>query len=373
MPPIDQGAEPDDLRGMLETAFADEGSNADEGSSSTGAETIRSDGPEAGSDRQEVSGTEDRARGPDGKFIPKTEQKAAPLAAAASELPSKDATAKVSTEPASTPADAPPAGWTAEGKVEWTKLSPAVKAAVIKRETEISNGGRQWSDEKRRYEAVLSPVVQSASRRGLSTEEGIQRLMNAQDHLDRDPRGAIAWLAKSYGVDLATLAGNVSASDASRETPPTLPNIEALVRQAVNPILAPIQERWQAEQQRQQESVVSFVTNFATSPGHEHFDAVESELKALIPHIQAANPGMTHDKVLQEAYDRAVYANPSTRKAVMDAQAVAAEEKRRAEAQSHAKNARLAASSVTGSRSGSQSTEPKGSLREEIEAAFAGG
>src|SRR6185436_6074440 len=139
---------------------------------------------------------------------------------------------------AAQPAAAPPAGWTAAEKAEWSKLSPVAQAAVSRREAEISNGGKQWSEEKRRYEAMIAPVAESARARGMNAEQGLQTLMAAQRALDTDPVSAIRHIARSYGVDLANLAGN--AANGSPETPQQ-PDITALVRQAVGPMLAPIQ------------------------------------------------------------------------------------------------------------------------------------
>jgi len=272
---------PDDsLRGELEAAFGggDEGSttssspdNAGDADQSAVVDQVSSK-DEAGKE----ASSDGRQRGPDGKFVPKTETKEAPVAAADPNSPSTDA-AKASTETAQPAAAAPPAGWTAAEKAEWTKLSPAVQAAVSRREAEISRGGQQWSDEKRRYEAVLSPVAEAARRNGMNTEQGLQALLNAQSFLERDPTAAIKWLAQSHGVNLATLAGSPDDVPSAQA-----PDIEAIVRRAVqqtvHPIVAPIQDRWQQEEHSRQETTTQMVVDFAASPGHEHFNGVEEEI-----------------------------------------------------------------------------------------------
>lgn len=310
----------------------------------------------------------ERARAPDGKFAPKESTEAPVEAATEQKSASTDTQAKASETAASTPQDAPPVGWTPDAKAEWSKLSPAIKAAVIKRETEIANGGRQWSEEKRRYEAAISPIAQLTSRRGLSVEQGIQALARAQAMLDENPAEGIKRIAQSYGVNLATLTGQ-QPSDVPND--PTL-DLQAMVRQAVQPLIAPIQERFTTEDLQRQASIEGLVTEFATSPGHEHFDAVQDELMAMIPAIKQRNPFWSHQQILQDAYDRAVNANPNTRQLLREAERQKEEAARRAEAGQRAAKARTAATSVTGHPSGSQVEAPKGSLREEIEAAFAG-
>jgi len=366
---------PDDsLRSEIEAAFGgdDEGANVSEPASSPSDEGGESAGLDAGdvkADAGQAPSEDGRARGPDGKFIPKTE--AAPeKVAAAQETPSTDA-AKASEVAAQTATNAPPAGWTAAEKAEWSKLSPVAQAAVSRREAEIARGGQQWSEEKRRYEAVLSPVAEAARRNGMNTEQGLQALLNAQSFLERDAPAAIKWLAQSHGVNLATLAGQPDEVSSAQA-----PDIEAIVRQAVQrsvaPIVAPIQQRWQQEEQRQQEMTTQMVVSFAASEGHEHFGSVEQDIMDLIPPLKERNPTWTPQQVLQEAYDRAVFANPATRQTILTARETAAEEKRRTEAAQRATKARGAAVSVTGSPQGSAGQEPAASLRDEIMRAMTG-
>jgi hypothetical protein len=387
--PVDSLAEPDDLRASLEAQFAalqestsdaEVSGGGDRSGSADRESAAISDVKAPAAHEGSAEANEGRARDEYGRFIPKDAAKdgAAPEKAAPvtdpKVSPAKDETTKASAPAAQAAQDAPPAGWPADAKAEWSKLSPALKAAVAKREQEISEGGRQWSEQRRRYEQVLTPVAQEAQRLGMSVDQGLNALLAAHHALNRDPAGALRNLAQQYGVDLSTLAGHQPANGSS-ETVQTQqqPDIRALVHQAVQPILAPLQQRFMDEDRRAQESSTSFVTQFAQSPGHEHFDAVTDEIMAMIPALKAANPGMSRDQVLQEAYDRAVYANPTTRAAVLASQQAQADEKRRAEARAHANKARTAASSVTGARSGETAIEPADSLRAEIMRAMNGG
>lgn len=374
-------AEPEgeSIRSMLEAGFNGTPEPAPETPEPAAAETATPEAAEApeAEATQPTSGAlkpdhpTDPMRYADGTFKRSKSDKAeaAPAKAApAPETPSTDA-AKASEQPASKPEVAPPAGWTAAEKAEWSKLPPAVQAAVSRREAEMSRGGQQWSEQKQRYEAVLSPVARAASRYGLTAEQGLNALLTAQAHLERDPVGAIKELARNHGVDLATLAGQ-PPSEGSREPPQ--PDIASLVRQAVQPILAPIQNRLAAEDQQREQSTVNLVSEFAAAPGHEHFDTVQDHLMSLIPTIKAMNPTWTHDKVLDAAYDQAVWANPTTRQAMTEAQQKRAEAERIAAAKQRATSARTAASSLTGSPTGTNGQTAGGSIRELLEAGFAG-
>lgn len=374
-------AEGESIREMLEAGFNGTPETAPETPEPAAAESATpeaAEAPEAEAAQPNASGAPkpdhptDPMRYADGTFKRSKSDKAeaAPAKAApATETPSTDA-AKASEQPASTPAVAPPAGWTAAEKAEWSKLPPAIQAAVSRREAEISRGGQQWSEQKQRYEAVLSPVARAASRYGLTAEQGLNALLAAQQRLEQDPANAIKELARNHGVDLATLAGQAPAEGSERV--PQQPDISALVRQAVQPLVAPIYERMQTEERQREESTVNLVSEFAAAPGHEHFDAVQDHLMSLIPTIRTMNPAWPHEKVLEAAYDQAVWANPTTRQAMTEAQQKSAEAARIAAAKQRATNARTAASSLTGAPAGSNGSMPKGSIREELEAAFAG-
>lgn len=207
----------------------------------------------------------------------------------------------------------------------------------------------------------------------MTTEAGLKSLLDAQSFLERDPAGAIKWLAQSHNVNLATLAGSPDEVPSAQSQQPDMQAlVRQIVQQTVGPIVAPIQQRWNDDATRQQQMTVQGINAFATSPGHEHYNAVEGTIALLLPQIIEENPSWSNEQKLQEAYDRALYATPATRQAVLAAKESAAEETRRQEAAARATKARNAAVSVTGSPQGSAAPEAKGTLREEILAAMTG-
>lgn len=376
---VDQDAQPDDLRSMIEAAAADTSEGTTDGNSS-GADNADAAADTAGqadaaAESAETTPAEAKADHPtdprryaDGTF--KTTTEAAPeKVAAAKDIPSTDA-AKVTEQPASTPGTLqPPAGWTAAEKAEWLKLSPVVQAAVSRREQEASQGGKQWSEQRQRYETVLAPVAQAARAHGLTTEDGLNRLLSAQNMLERDPVNALRTLARSYGVDLAQLAGQPAAEGSAQNSP----DIAALVDQRVQSMLGPIQQRFASEDQRQQQSTLGLIHQFATEPGHDHYDLLEPMMLSVLPTVQQDMPNATPKEWLQEAYDRAAYANPATRATLLAGREAAADQKRIADAKARADKARRAGSSVTGATNGAAQEGPKDSLRAEIEAAMSSG
>lgn len=298
-----------------------------------------------------------------GKFTSAPKEAAAKAPVEAKEITAPEASPKAPEQAQSNaPVAGPPVSWAADAKSEWSKLSPATQTAVLKREREMSDGIRQYSETTRRYEQVLSPVQQEAQRLGLNVDQAINSLMAAHHRLNRDPAGAIAQLAQQYGVDLGTLTGQ---SNGAASSSPIVP------QQTYDPRVDQMANWIASQEQDKARSVEMFVDEFARSPGHEHFDSVQNELLALVPQIKANNPSWPHEKILQDAYDRSVWANPTTRAQVIENQRQEDETKRIAAQKEKVNNAKRASSSVTGSSTSSGGSAPKGTVREELEAAFA--
>lgn len=283
-------------------------------------------------DNAEKPPVEGRPRDATGKFTKGAE-------AATAEITDPDATAKP-TAPVQTMGDAP-AGWSAEGKAAWTTLAKAVAAlppeaqaawaamqtAAAKREEAASSGSRQWSEEKRRYEEMISPVAEAARARGIEPQEAIGRLIQAQNNLDRDPANAIRWLAQSYGVDLTQLVINPDYQVQGRQAPTqhAQPDVAAIVEQKL-------------EERELQREIQAFAKD---RPDYER----------LKPHMRALLESGAAES-LEDAYDQARWAAKDIRERLLSEQAAKpADEQRRAEAQKVQK-ARSAAASLQGSPAG---------------------
>lgn len=340
--------EDDDLRASLEASFAEA-----EGKSQEQAAASPVEGQSVDRHRDEAGRFAQKSDAAPEQAAPDKEQ---PAKQADTVTPAADNAAKASDQKPSNASEAPPVSWAADAKAEWSNLSPALKAAIVKRETEVSNGFRQYSEQTRRYEHMLSPLDTEARRLGVATDQALSALLAAHHMLNQNPVAGLQRLAQQYGVDLGTMTGPEPGSRSSQSTPMLDPRVDDVVQ-------------WMRNQKiREEQTIEQTITSFASS--HPHFDSVQREVEALLPTLKRDNPYWPSEKLLQEAYDRAVYANPETRAAIMAEQTRADEEKRRKAAADEASKARLAASPVRGSPVTHRMPEPKGSLREELEAAF---
>lgn len=272
-------------------------------------------------------------RAPDGKFAPK---EATPALAAAPEP--KLPTAESITKPSETPSQAiaAPVSWSAEAKALWASTPPAIQNAVLKREQEASNGIRQYSEKTARYEQALAPIAQEATKRGMSPDDAIKRLVDGNTFLETQPAQAILWLAQKNGIDLAELASNP-------------PAIQPQARP--DPAFAQVSQTVQTLEQRLQQiefgNNLTVAQQFAASK--PHYADVEDQLPDFIREVQRIDPSLTGLPLLEKAYERAVWLNPDVRAKVQAAERAEAEKTRVAEVAAKATQANRAAVSVKGS------------------------
>lgn len=260
---------------------------------------------------------------------------------------------------------APPASWSATAKAEFVKAHPAIQQEVLKREGDIAAGKAQWDQKAEAYnrlDAILAPRRERFQLAGLDDTRAIQTLFAAQDFLERDPVNAIAYLARQAGVDLRRFGAQGAPGQAAQ--PPMPPHLQALF-QEVNTLKSTLAQQHQQAQQVTQSEFSAQVKAFADDPKNVYFANVLPDMTVLLKSGQA--------QTLQEAYERATWANPETRALLIkdQRQTSAAEQEQARRAKANA--ARLASGSVTGSPapgSSSASGGPAPSLRDELERAF---
>lgn len=249
---------------------------------------------------ERTEGSPERARDESGKFAPREEIKAdgADVSDAAKPVTDADPAPAMDLQPSK--AVEPPKGWSADEKALWPTLSPAIQAAVARREAEADNGGRQWSEQKRAYDETLTPVRGLAQRNGVAEGEAIKRLVEASDWLERDPKSFLQSYANHYGINL-TIADQQETRPQSQPDPNYAKLHETVQR--IEGTLASQQEK----------EINSVIQTFASSPGHEHFDTVKVEMGRLMQ----IDPSLSMD----DAYEKAIWSNKDVRANLLAAQA----------------------------------------------------
>lgn len=279
-----------------------------------------------------------------GASEPEPEHEAEAPVDAAPEAPAGEATAPVEAE-ATTEPDAPaapatsrdfPSSWSPEKKAMWDGLAPDVQDQFLLREKQMQEGFQRIRgdfDFGKQMREVFAPYRQTLQAAGVNEAQATQYLLSAHHKLSTSTpseRAALfADLARQYGVDLG------------QQAPTAAPNQDIqFLRQQVEMLQNTVLTEKQAAQQVAQQKVMTEVEAFAKA--HPDFDEVADDIAMLIK----ANPGLN----LQDAYDRAKWANPTTRAKEQARSQAALEKKLRENARLDALKAEKAASATIRSR-----------------------
>lgn len=284
-----------------------------------------------------------RERGPDGKFIAKAPETV---------QDTTDQPSEAVAEPAKQLAIRAPASWSPAAKATFDKLPPEVQQAVAKREQEIDHGLRRKSEEVKRYEPLeqlIAPRRAEWAAQGLDEATAIKTLLAAQDLLQQDPRKGLEFLARSYGVNIASLSaqpqGQPYQAQPARDSHPEI----AALKQQLQVLQSQVQTAQTAP-------IVSQIDAFQNDPANLYFENVRDDMAVLLHNGKAAD--------LKEAYDMACWMRPDIRPFLQTAQAPAVT------TQGKATQARRAAVSVTGSPGQTAIRKSNGSIEDDIRAAF---
>lgn len=304
------------------------------------------------------------------------------------DLPSSDVTAGAEpTVAAATEADKNlPANWTHWSKADQERFLEQPEGArkiIVDRvrdmEASFTKKTMEIADFKREYGAsdeMFTPFKGPLRQAGFTPATAVRAWMAAEQAL-MDPNrreAAFKALAQNYQIDLGKLAG-VSTPQAAPAAvdPANMSEQEQLramlapyIQEAISPYQKKIDElqgnlskfdqfqasSQSAERSRVEGNIMNEIQTFASAKdgagniAHPYFADVEADMTRIMAGYHAMKMAAP---TLQEVYDMAVYANPSTRERLSAQQTKAVEEKRQAEARAKAARANRAGSSVTGS------------------------
>lgn len=195
-----------------------------------------------------------------------------------------------------------PKSWPKELVPEFSKLPKNVQEFWGKREADYAAGIAQYKQNAeygKSLHDVIAPYAPMLESEGVDAVRGVKFLLNAHYVLrtaDASRKSAFfQQLAKDYGVEWSPAATDPNA-------PAKDPAVEALERR-----LAATEANQNANQQAtlvaKQAELTKTVDAFANDPAHSYFDECSDDIAKLI------NAGYT----LEDAYEKAVWANPATR------------------------------------------------------------
>lgn len=248
-----------------------------------------------------------------------------------------------------------PKSWPKEMHEHWGKVDPKVQEYWETREQQMLTGLDQYKTDAqlaKQFRDSLTPYQQTLKQLNLDPVTAAKHLFQA-DHTLRyaPPDQKLAYfkdLAKTYGIDLGTVQA------AAEQVAPTDPAVKVL-QDKLQKIESGLTARQQQDYQAIQEKTSKEVEAFASDSTHPHFNDVADDIVLLL------KTGLP----LQEAYDKAVWANPLTREKELQARLLTETEKQKENARLTAlPKAKAAQHNVKGVESKRTPTEPLGTMKE---------
>lgn len=285
----------EDIRADIQAAF-DGASTAEASSEEQVGAPVVEEAPE----RSEKTEKQDdgRARDESGRFVAKPE-----------EVVQDNGNPLPQTEESQPGTIRPPVSWSATAKADFAKLPEHIQKEVLKREKDMENGLAQWAPKGERlnkFEALFAPRKEKLALAGVDEFRAIEQLLAAQDFLERDPHGALQYLAQQYGVSLQgqTQVG-AQPQPQPQQSDPRLTELQ----QQVATLTQTLTSQRQADEQKQAEAAKSEWMAFRSDPANLYAENVKEDMAILLREGRATD--------LQTAYDMAIWANPETRKLMM--------------------------------------------------------
>lgn len=286
------------------------------------------------------------------------------------------------------------ANWPKDAKERFAKLDPASQSFLLDREKSMQADYTQKTQAiaalKRDYEPVdklFSPYRDQMRTSGQTPHSLIEGWANVEKAL-MNGKGVdvIRGIVQGYKLNPQDIVSALTGSSAQQpgnvnvqpqqsfQLPPDIQAKLQKIDHFESRFQAEDQARTQAETAKVMQSIEDFKSakDGGGSALHPHFDELEQDMAVLAQVMKAQGVTPTLDAL----YEKAVYANPSTRAKVLAADKQADEKRVKDEARAKAEKARKASGSVTGSpSSGSSQNLPNGrdnsmSLRDQIAQSF---
>jgi len=264
--------------------------------------------------------------------------------------------------PVATTPDAPitstaPKSWPKEMHDHWAKTPPEVQQYWQTREKQMLDGLDQYKQAAtfgKTFNDVIAPYHEDFQRHGVDPQRAVAFLLEANRRLTTGTPESRQQAYQELGRNLGLQA---QASPQPGEAPAPLDPTVQTLKQQVDQILQAQTRQQQAALEAARAKSQSEVDAFAADPNNAFFDEVTDD---IVKFIKAGDS-------LQDAYQRAIWANPVTREKQMQARLQTEAEKAKERARLDALPKKKAQSvNVRGRDTSRTPTEPVGSMEETL-------
>lgn len=272
--------------------------------------------------------------------------------------PAKPAAADPAKVEAQPPAAAEmPASWSRKAEL-FAKAPPELQAAIAEREAEMARGVERFKG--------LAEYADMAEKNGLPLATVMASYIEAERILANDFVGGVKHICQQFGVDPAQLASALSGGPVASGAAPQGGTQPAPAPQIPREIIDRIGGLESTLNSVREQNAMAEIQRFAADPANKYFEDVAQDIVRLISGARATGDNLS----LSEAYQAAIYANPTVR-AKLQAEAKAKEEADRiATARAAATTARRAGKSLAPTGAGTPSAAAKSSLDDQLNDAW---
>lgn len=241
----------------------------------------------------------ERPRDEQGRFAPKETAKAP--AEDKQELSAPETGLPGQQKPAQAKQVTPPTHWKGDGKINWAKVHPAVQQAIA---DDHANFSKTQTELQQLRAAIGDERAQVLAASYGSVGQGLQNLFALSDFATKNPAGFIQYFANQRGIDLTRIVGQGTGQ--GQPDPTQQPNP---LEQVVNELRTEIAQLKGSRTQAEQTQVQSEIERFSSDPANPYFNDVRADMAALVKAGAAQG--------LKDAYEKACWARPEIRTALI--------------------------------------------------------
>lgn len=233
-----------------------------------------------------------------------------------------------------------------------------LKQAFLRRSDEMHKGIEQFRNKAMigdAMERAIAPFMQDIQAVGATPDVAIRSLLASERALRHGtPEQKVQMLtkiARDYGIDMG------QAQEYQANQPMADPQVSQL-QSELQQMKSWIQQQNQSREWQERQTLNSEIAQFAQDPANTHFEAVRNDMAGLLQAGIASS--------LKDAYEKAIYANPTIRAQVLAEQQAKAEKARQAEAAQKAQAAKRAAAVNMPRKGVLSAARPVGSMEDTI-------
>lgn len=204
-----------------------------------------------------------------------------------------------------------PKSWKKDYEPKWGAIDPEIRQNIYEREKQALDGIMQYKSTADKWAKTMEPYKKWFDHYGIDPHEAFSRLATSHIILKYGkPEDRVKWaqqLAQDYG--LADILNGAAAGQRPEGGSPVQPNPQSEAVWQLEQRLDAVQKQMYDAQLKEN---MSAVEKFFSDPANKYAADLQEDILKMFEQGRAST--------LQEAYETAMWLNPSVRKKLMDAE-----------------------------------------------------